>query len=52
MKQHPLSTDIKYLNVPNICFSLTEETDDREPIYFENGLWLYGGKKNNKTYFL
>ena len=33
MKQHPLSTDIKYLNVPNICFSLTEETDNREPIY-------------------
>ena len=35
MKQHPLSTDIKYLNIPNICFSLTEETDNREPIYSE-----------------
>lgn len=33
MEQHSLSTDIKYLNVPNICFSLTEETDNREPIY-------------------
>ena len=33
MEQHPLLTDIKYLNVPNICFSLTEETDNREPIY-------------------
>ena len=33
MKTDSLSSDIKYLNIPNICFSLTEETDNREPIY-------------------
>lgn len=25
--------DIKYINIPNICFSLTDESDDREPDY-------------------
>ena len=25
--------DVKYLKVPNICFSLTDKTDDREPDY-------------------
>lgn len=27
--------DIKYINVPNICFSLTDKNDDREPKYSE-----------------
>jgi hypothetical protein len=26
-----LDKDIKYLGVPNVCFSLTEKTDKREP---------------------
>lgn len=29
------SVDIKYINVPNICFSLTDKDDDREPKYSE-----------------
>lgn len=28
-----LDKDIKYLGVPNICFSLTKETDKREAAY-------------------
>lgn len=28
MKSEPI--DIKYLNIPNICFSLTEKDDERE----------------------
>jgi hypothetical protein len=27
--------DIKYIDVPNICFSLTDSNDDREPKYAE-----------------
>lgn len=27
--------DPKYINVPNICFSLTKKTDDREPEFIK-----------------
>lgn len=30
---HRKPIDIKYIGVPNICFSLTEENDDREKLY-------------------
>ena len=33
-KQNKIETiDIKYLNIPNICFSLTDKTDDRDVDY-------------------
>ena len=28
-----MNKDIKYLGVPNVCFSLTEKNDDREKMY-------------------
>lgn len=28
-----MSTDIKYLGIPNICFSITDKDDKREPEY-------------------
>lgn len=31
MKKKPI--DIKHINVPNICFSLTDKKDDRETLY-------------------
>jgi hypothetical protein len=32
-KQKPKKCDIKYLEIPNICFSLTRKGDDREKKY-------------------
>lgn len=28
-----MNKDIKYLGIPNICFSLTDKNDDREKTY-------------------